>query len=238
MYRSCTLSPLMLALGVLIAGCTPKEPPTPEETVKQFLSLAQQGKWEEASKLLVLDAKAAEMFGDLYTNGEAGEKQRTQEILTQRLKGSLEKEQESLAREPPVFGTLPMGDTKERVQVSVTYGEIMFLYTLQLYPDWNQQGPAWIIHDRTHEKKGVRASTKPGVKAILRQIEQKLGHPPTLKELNDVLPEAMGSIRVRGFRVGSPGSSGSPSASPPAVKGEPVTPAANDGAAQSPANPN
>lgn len=245
MCRTCTVTPSILALALVIAGCAPKEPPTPEGTVKQFLSLANEGKWDDARKLLVLDSKAQEMFGELYQNGDAAEKQRTQDILAERLRSSLEKEQEALAKEPPVYDTLLLGEAKDKAQVSVKHGETKFLYTLQLYPDWNQQGPAWIIHDRTHEKSGVRANSKTGVKAILRQIEKKLGHQPTLKELNDTLPEAMGGIRVRNFRVGSPGPGGAaaqpipaPNQPPAAAPTKPATPtpaAPNGGSGTSPA---
>lgn len=220
MYRICTLVPLFLLIALVSAGCS-QEPSKPGKTVKTLMDQVKEGKVDEAMAIVDMDQKAALLFGDLYTNGEQKDKERTREILMERFKEALVKENEALARgaEGPKIRSKMLNPELTKAEVRVEHSNTVFIYTLELRENWKDMGRRWIIVDRTHENNGIRSSITMGVKSVMNRAERTYGHTPSLAELNELLPEAMGSIKIRGFRVGAP----APSAAPNATKAEPET---------------
>ncbi|GEM_PF-6865712 len=222
MYRNCALW-LVIFLAVGSWGCkkaeqneggpageagvAPSVDSGPVGVVKEFLTLARGGKWEEARKLMDLDSRAAAMFAEIYGQGTPEEKAQTQEILWERFVSNLGREFEALKGEEPKYLGGKVEEGSGKTEVTVEYAEFKFHYGLELKGEWLGRKDVWVIVDRAHEKGGVRSSTKMGVKAVLNAAERELGRKPNLGELNKKLPETMGSVRVHGFRVGGGGPS-------------------------------
>jgi hypothetical protein len=181
---------------LVLAACS--SPASPEETVKRFHQKAASGDWDAALALVDMDAKAASMFAELYTSAGEQDKDRTRQILSERLKDVAARDIER--NFPSGSGSVSIGKTLDNgVEVIQTNGKFSLIYLLE------QRDGAWSIVDRTHETAGVRPSVKTGVESLLGKVEQDLGHKPSLKELNERLPSLLGRARVKRLKVGPGG---------------------------------
>lgn len=184
----------LLILFSIPSACNRRPDEAAVEVVKTFAQESRAGHWEAAMALVDFDAKCRSMYGDIYDKGAPEEQRVTQDILKERLRFST---QQALA------GTFRHRDgeflavvlAEDRVEVTQTLDRVSLLYTLHRRDD------RWLVVDRTHIMNGERPNVKMLTHAVLMQVRKRLGHEPTLAELNQHLPEVMKHVRQKTIEV-------------------------------------
>lgn len=194
-----TRSVLALIVLVMVTGCQKADP---VETAKQFYSLAKEGQWEQAMKIIDLDAKASSMFSDIYANGSDEDKKKTQDILGERLKETTERTlRDHFVKSDGAFRVL--AQTEKTAEVKQVGDGLDIIYILEYREKSANCSDCWVIVDRTHEKEGIRPNVALGVSGVLKRANQELGRDPTLAELNERLPGLLKSTGVRAIQIGA-----------------------------------
>jgi len=157
--------------------------------------LAVAGDWENADRLVDLDAKCSRMFGSLYDDGPDPEKVRMRDAWARRLEETTGLYYKHHFKDGP-------GELSEKIisdgeaEVAQREGRFALLYVLK-----RTEG-TWRIVDRMHELEGVRPIAQKGIATMLSRIEQELGRKPSLSDVNDRLEYYLSRLRLRQYRVG------------------------------------